>query len=84
MIPLGHAAGSGREGVGLVDDEQGAVRPGDLADRVEVARVRQDDPDVGQRRLHEDRGDVAVGELLLQALDVVELGDPAGHRHVDG
>ena len=56
---------------------------GHLADGVEVARVRQDDADVGQRRLHQHRRHITVSQLLLQALDVVELGHPAGHRHID-
>ena len=47
-----------------------------LAQRVVVAGLGQDDADVRQRRLGEDAGDVAVGELALERLDVVELDDP--------
>ena len=47
----------------------------------------QDDADVRQRRLGEHAGDVAVGELALERLDVVALDDARGlgerHRRPD-
>ena len=79
----GAAARPGREGVGLVVDQERAVAPGQLADPLEVARVRQHDPDVGERRLHEHGRHVAVGQLALEPLEVVVLGDPRGDPHVD-
>ncbi len=77
------AAGAGREGVRLVDDQQGAVRGGQPAKPVQEPGLRPHDPDVGERRLGQDRRDVAVGELLLDARQVVELRHPRGHvqRH---
>ena len=45
------------------------------AQRVVEARLGQDDADVRQRRLGEHAGDVAVGELALERLEVVELDD---------
>ena len=79
----GRAARPGADGVGLVDDEERARPPGDLADRVVVAGLGQDDPDVGQRRLEQDRRDVAVGEGRLEPGDVVELDDPGRLGDVD-
>ena len=69
--------------MGLVDDEQGAVARAELAHRGVVVRVRQDDPDVGQRRLHENGSDVTAGEHPLQRIDVVEghHGGGLGERH---
>ena len=55
-----------------------------VADPLEVAGLRQDDAHVGQRRLHQDGGHVAVGELPLELLEVVVLGHPARVGHVDG
>ena len=62
----------------LVDDQQRAGVAGRGAQRVVVAGVGEHDADVGQRRLGEHAGDVAVGELALQRLDVVELDDARG------
>ena len=42
------------------------VSAGQLADGVEVAGLGQDDPDVGQGRLDEERRDVPVGEGALE------------------
>jgi hypothetical protein len=69
--------------VGLVDDEQGPVLPGELTHAFVVAGLRQDDAHVGQGGLHERNRDVTVGELPLQALEVVELHDARrlGRRH---
>lgn len=55
---------------------------GDLADALQVAGLGQHDPDVGEGGLHQDGGHVPVGELPLQALQVVELRDAAGQRDV--
>ncbi len=55
--------------------------------RVVVALVREHDADVGQGRLDQHAGDVAVSELALQRLDVVDLDDAGGlgrvHRRPD-
>ena len=52
------------------------------ADAVEVALLGQDDAHVRERRLHQHRGHVAVGQLPLEPDEVVVLGDPAGERDV--
>ena len=59
--------------VRLVDDQQRARAARRLAQRVVVAGLRQHDADVGQRGLGQHARDVAVGELALERLDVVEL-----------
>ncbi len=76
----GGAARPGREGVRLVDHQQGAVLRGQGAQAREETVRGKHDPDVGQRRLGEDRRDVAVRELLLDGGQVVELADPGGLR----
>src|SRR5450759_2439870 len=76
--------GPGGEGVRLVVDEQASVLAGELAHAREVAVRRQHDPDVGERRFHEHRGHVAVGQLALHPLEVVELDHPAPFGHIDG
>ena len=53
-----------------------AVAPGELAHPFEVAGLGQHDADVGERRLHQHRRDVAVGELALERLEIVELRHP--------
>ena len=53
-------ARAGRERVRLVDHQQRAVAGGELAQPVEEAGLGQHDADVGEGRLGEDRGDVAV------------------------
>jgi hypothetical protein len=57
--------------VGLVDDEDRAGSSGDVADRIEVPRLWQDDPDVRERGLDEKSRDLAVGQGLLEAGDVI-------------
>ena len=64
---LRRPAGPGADRVGLVDDQERAGPPRDLADGLVVAGLGQDDPDVGQGRLEEDGRDVAVGERALRA-----------------
>ena len=71
----GRAAGSSRERVRLVVDQQHAPRARELTHAIEVAGLRQHDPDVRQRRLHQHSGDVASFELAGEAVEVVELGD---------
>ena len=56
---------------------------GDLADRVEVARLGQHDADVGERGLHQQAGDVALGEPAVEGVGVVEGEDGRGDGHVD-
>ena len=48
-----------------------------------VAGFGQHDPDVRQRRLDEDRGDVLVGERPLERGDVVERDDARRERRID-
>ena len=66
------ATGAGAHRVRLVDHQQHAVPAGDLADRRRVAVGGQHDADVGQRRFHEQARDVALGQPLVQRLEVVE------------
>ena len=63
----GRPAGTGADGVGLVDDQERARPAGDVADGVEVARLGQDDADVGQGGLEQDGRDVAVGQRRARA-----------------
>ena len=67
----------------LVDDQQ---RSGarERADGVEEPGLGEDDPDVRERRLGEHGCYVAVGELALDRVGVVELDDPRRHRRIDG
>ena len=53
-------------------------RAGDLADRVEVALVGQHDADVGQRRLHQQAGDVALRQAPVERVGIVEGDDRGG------
>ncbi len=57
---------------------------GQLADGVVIAGVGEHDADVGQRRLHERDGHVAVGELPVEGVDVVDLDDPRRLRRRHG
>ena len=50
---------------------------------VVVAGVRQDDPDVGHRRLGEDAGDVALRQRPVERFDVVPLDRLRRFRHVN-
>ena len=69
--------------MGLVDDQERAGPPGDLADRLVITGLGEHDPDVGQRRLEQHRRDVAVGEGGFETGDVVELDDTGRLRDVD-
>ena len=64
--------GARAQGVRLVDDQQHVVLAGDLADRFGVALVREHDADVGERRLHEQAGHVALGQPPVERVEVVE------------
>jgi hypothetical protein len=68
--------------VGLVDDPQNAVAAGDLAHRVEIAGFGHHDADVGQGRLHQQAGDVTLGQPAVETDQVVELDDGRGQRDV--
>ena len=48
-----------------------------------VAGVRQDDPDVGHRRLGEDAGDVALRQRPVERFDIVPLDRLRRFRHVN-
>jgi hypothetical protein len=61
----------------LVEDQDDAVAACDLAHRLEVARLGQDDPEVHHRRLHDQAGGLAsfaieLGEPPLEGGGVVE------------
>ena len=79
----GRPAGAGADGVGLVDDQERPRPARDVADGVEVARLGQDDPDVGQGGLEQDGRDVAVGQRRLESVDIVELDDAGRPGDVD-
>jgi len=75
----GVAAGTGADGVRLVDDEQSAVLPREFAQRLMKTGRGMDDADVGQGGFREDAGYVAVGERLFESGDVVEFDDASGY-----
>ena len=78
-----HAAGTGAQGVRLVDEQERARLAGQPAHGVVVAGLGQDDADVGQGRLDQHDGHVAGGERAFQGLDVVEGHDLGRLRRVD-
>ena len=65
-----------RDRVRFVDEQQGAVLAAELSDPLEESRLGQDDADVGERRLGDEHGDVAVSECPLHGVQVVELHRP--------
>ena len=67
------AAGPRTDGVGLIDDEQGACAAAQLAQGDVEARFRVDDADIRHYRLTQDRRHFAVSQRRLQCRDVVEL-----------
>ena len=79
----GASSGTGAQRVRLVDDEQHVVPAGHLADPVEVAVVGEHDADVRQRRLHQQAGDVALGQPTVQGAEVVERHHRGRRGHVD-
>ena len=74
----GAAAGPGRQGVRLVDDQQRAGGPGDLTERLVVARSGQDDAHIGHGRLGQHAGDRAVRQRRFQLGGVIELDRDRG------
>ncbi len=81
---LGGPAPADGERVGLVDHQEGPVAVRQLAQALEEAGLREDDADVGQGRLGEDRGDVTVGELTLDRRQVVPRRGAGGEVERDG
>ena len=79
----GHAAGSGADRMGLVVDQDRPVTAGDLPDAFEVTGFRQHDPDVGQGRFDEERGDPSIGEGPIECLEVIEWNHPGRQRWVN-
>ncbi len=77
------AGGDGEAGLHLVHDPDDAVTAGDLADAVEVAGLRQDDPAVHEGRLHDEAGRCATLRLEADdpALESVGVVERDGHRH---
>ena len=80
---LRRPARPGADRVGLVDQQERAGPPGQLADGVEVSVVRQHDPDVGERRFEQHDRDVAILQCAFEAVDVVELDDARRLGDVD-
>ena len=80
----GAAAGAGAQRVRLVDREQRARSAGQLAERVVEPVLGEDDPDVRQRGLGEDAGDVLGSKRFLEPVEVVELHDLRRQRRVNG
>ena len=84
-------AGAAEAGHHLVADQQDAVAVADLADRLQVAVGRDDDPVRAGDRLEDDGGDgvrALVHEDLLEVraagADRARIGWPAGQRYVYG
>ena len=74
----GHAAWAGRECVGFVDDQNGAVSRAQLADGLVVAGVWQNDADIGQRGFDQHRGDLTRRQSRLERWHVVERHNRRG------
>ena len=66
-------AGAGRDGVRLINKQEGAVLAAQIGHTLEEARLRQDDADVGQRRLHDEHRHVTVCQGTLDGGEVVEF-----------
>ena len=66
-VARGHASGTGAEGVGLIDDQDGAGAVAGGADGVVPARLRQHDADVGHGGFDEHRRDLAGVERGFEA-----------------
>ena len=77
-------AGARADRVRLVDHEQRPVALRHIPERLVIAGVRQDDADVGQRRLDQHAGDVALRQLALEPVEVVDLDSPRRDRGLDG
>lgn len=73
VVLLGEASRTSADGVGLVDDEEGAVLLGETAKGLMVTGVGVDDADVGHGRLGQHTCHVVVGQRPLESLHVVEL-----------
>ena len=67
----------------LVDDQQRAGTPCDLAYGVVISGLWEDDADVRQRRLDQQRGNLPVGERSFERLDVIERHYPGRLRRID-
>ncbi len=83
---LGRAArGDAEARLDLVEDQDDAVTLGDLAHRLEVARLGEHDPEVHHRRLHDHAGGLAVlgDQGLDAALGRLGVVERHGDREVD-
>ncbi len=80
-VLLGRAAGGDADaGLDLVEDQDDAVAPGDLADGLEVAGLGEHDSEVHHRGLHDHAGRLApLGVELLDAV-LHRLGVVERHR----
>src|SRR4030088_1869368 len=67
------AAGSGTDGVGLIDDEQHAVFAAEFPESVMIAGGGMHDANIGHRRLSQYASYVSGSERALQCGNVVEL-----------
>ena len=76
------AAEPGRDRVRLVDQQQAAEAAGQLAQAGMEAGFGQHHAAVGQHRLGDDAGDVAMAEFAFQAIEIVEFDDPRRLRIV--
>ena len=77
-VALGRAAvGDGAPALDLVVDENGAVAVAEVAQRLKVAGLRNDDADVHHDRLEDHRGDLpaVLAEELVERARVVEGDD---------
>ena len=69
--------------MGLIDDQQRAVLGGEFSYAVEITRFGQDDADIGKGGLHQDRGNLLVGERGLECREIVELDHAGGLCRID-
>ena len=65
----------GQAGLDLVEDQHDAVAPGDVAHRLQIARLGKNDPDAGHHGLEDEAGGpaAAAGQAPLQGVDVIEV-----------
>ena len=82
----GAARTDAQAGLDLIEDQDDAVSPGDLADLLQISRFRQHDAQVHHGRLHDDAGGLTplIGQPDDAALHGLGIVEGNRHRHLDG